>query len=108
MNAYTTPGQARIRQRDLANILRTDVYLAPASLEGLERQRGGQAAAEVNWLVRQHGARPPAAASLVSTLRQMIGAALVRVGQRLAAAPRPDAAGERAAAGTLGVTTGGQ
>ena len=105
MNAYTTQGQARIRQRDIATILRTDAYLAGGSLEALERQREGQAVAEVTLLLKQCHDKPQAVASLVSTLQQTIGAVLVRAGLRLAGAPRTNATAEMAAMGTPGVTT---
>ena len=88
MNAYTTRGQARIQQRDIAAVLRADGFLAGASLAALERQRGYQADAEVSWLLKQNGVAPHAAASLVAMLRQTIGAALVRAGERLAGGPR--------------------
>jgi hypothetical protein len=87
MNAYTTRGQARIQHRDIAAILGRDSYLAGVSLQVLERQRGWQADAELEGLLKQHGVTPTARSSQVAFLRQTIGAALVRTGERLAGAP---------------------
>jgi hypothetical protein len=87
MNAYTADGQARITQHDVASMYRAHSYLGGASLAALERQRGWQAEAEVGWLLKQHGVLPASAASLVAMLRQAIGAALVRAGERLAGVP---------------------
>jgi hypothetical protein len=83
MNPYTAMGQARIRQRDIDVNLLTNSYLAGAALAALERQRGWQAEAELEQLLKQHGVTPHASASLVSMLRQAIGAALIRSGERL-------------------------
>jgi len=105
MNAYTTTGQARIKQRDLATILRTGTgsYMAALSLAALERERGWQADAEVDWLLRQTRVEPDASASRVSLLRQTMGAVLVRAGERLASVPDSGDAPEPApVAGTLG------
>ena len=88
MNPYTTMGQARIQAHDLVAVRRKDWFTAAASLAALERQRGYQAEAEVGWLLKQHGVMPNSAASLVALLRQTIGAALVRAGDRLAGVPR--------------------
>ncbi len=96
MNAYTTMGPARIKQRDVAAILSTHSYLDGASLAALERQRGWQAEAEVGWLLKQSGVLPASAASSVAMLRRSIGAALVRAGQTLADAP-PSGASPRTA-----------
>ena len=87
MNPYTTPTRMRIQPQDLANAVFSDAFIATAKLTGLERQRGWQAEAEMDRLLKQHGVKPPWAASLITTVRQTIGAALVRAGQRLAAAP---------------------
>jgi hypothetical protein len=106
MNAYTPTGQARIQSHDLATILRTSTgsYMAAASLAALERQRGWQAETEVDWLLKQNGLAPRATATLVSILRQAIGAALVRAGERLAGAPQrvtlPETAPVRGMLGT--------
>jgi hypothetical protein len=90
MNAYTTRGQARMQQRDLATILRTGTssYMAAVSLAGLERQRGWQAEVEVEWQLMQNGVTPQAHTPVVALLRRQIGAALVRAGDRLAGVPR--------------------
>ena len=87
MNAYTTIGQARIQPRDFSAVLRAN-GLAGASLAGLERQRGWQAETEVGWLLKQTRVKPEARAWRVAMLRQTIGAALVRAGERLAGGPR--------------------
>jgi hypothetical protein len=87
MNAYTTKGQARIQPRDIAAAGRKDWYTAGGSLMALERQRERQAEAEVAWMLKHNGVTPHASASLVSLLRQTIGAALVRTGERLAGVP---------------------
>jgi hypothetical protein len=84
MNPYATRGQARIRQRDIDGLVRTYGFLTAASLAEIERQRGRQAEAEVEWLLKQHGVRLNAAARL----RQALGAALVRAGARVAGTPR--------------------
>jgi hypothetical protein len=96
MNAYTTTGQARIQSHDLATILRTSTgsYQAAASLAALERQRGWQAETEVERLLKQHGVKQTLPASSVAVLRQMIGAVLVRAGERLAGASQSDVARE--------------
>ena len=106
MNAYTTRGQARIQQRDIANIVRSDWPVTGPSLAALERHRGELAKVELDWLVKQHGPTSQAGASLVARFRQTIGAALIRAGQRLAGVPRGGVLPEPAvAAGPLG--TGG-
>ena len=104
MNPYTTMGQARIQQRDIDAVLFSDPSLFAVSLAALERQRGYQADAEVKWLLKQHGVKPHAAASLVSLLRQTVGAALVSAGNHLAGSPRSGVSLETApATGTLGM-----
>ena len=55
MNAYTTRGQARIQYRDIAALLTEGSW--PPPLAALERQRGYQAEAEVERLLKQHGGR---------------------------------------------------
>jgi hypothetical protein len=86
MNAYTTRGQARIQPRDFSAVLRAN-GLAGASLAGLERQRECRAEAETTWLLKQNGAKRKTRASRVALLRQLIGGALVRAGERLAGTP---------------------
>jgi hypothetical protein len=105
MNAYTAYSQARIRQQDIATILRADVYLASPSLEALERQRVGQAESEVNRLLEQHGITRMSTASRVSGLRQTVGAAIIRAGKRLVGASRTGAGTEQPGTGTLSGTT---
>jgi hypothetical protein len=104
MNAYTTRGQARIQHRDIvAALLQPEGSLA---LAALERQRGWQADAELERLLKQHGVAPRATATPVSILRQTIGAALVRTGERLAGVPRSRVLPETApAAVTLGTAS---
>ena len=100
MNAYTTTGQARIQQRDIETVLRTNRYMAGAALAALERQRGCQAEVEVAWLLKQNGVTPQASASLVSRLRQAIGTALIRAGDRLVDVPHSAVSRESALAAT--------
>jgi hypothetical protein len=88
MNAYTTRARARIQSCDMARALLTDPSMAALSLAALERIRGYQAEAEETWLLKQHRVPPVSAASLAVTLRQTIGAAFVRAGERLAGAPQ--------------------
>ena len=103
MNAYTTSGQARIQPRDFSAALRAN-QLAGAPLARLEWQRGCQAAAEVDWRLKHTRVEPHASASRLSLLRQTIGAALVRTGERLAGVPRSGVSSETApATGTLGM-----
>ncbi len=86
MNAYTTRGQARIRPRDFSAVLRAN-QLAGAPLAVFERQRECQADTEMDWLLKQNGAKRKTRASRVALLRQIIGGALVRAGERLAGTP---------------------
>ena len=88
MNAYTTKSEARIQQSDITAILQADAFLAGASLAALERQRGWQAEAEMEWLLKQHGVRPGSAASRIALLRQTVGAVLVRAGESLTGVPQ--------------------
>jgi hypothetical protein len=102
MNAYTTRGEARIQPRDLSTALRMHGLSPGASLAVLERQRGWQAEAEAERLLKQHGVKPSESTSLVLVLRRTIGVALVRAGERLTGSPRSDAPVEsHPAAGTL-------
>ena len=87
MNAYTTMGQARIQPRDVSALLRANGF-AGASLARLEWQRGCQAEAEAEWRLKHNGITRRASGSIVSVLRQTIGAALVRAGERPAGVPR--------------------
>ena len=106
MNAYTTRGQARIQHRDIAAFLQPEGILAAGQLAALERQRGYQADVEVERLLKQHGVAPRATATPVSILRQTIGAALVRTGERLAGAPRSSVSRETGpVVGTLGTAS---
>jgi hypothetical protein len=83
MTPDTTKTQARIQPHDLSLALRAGPLTAAHSLAMLERMRGYQAEAEVTWLLKQH-AVPALPATPRLTLRQRIGAALVRAGCRLA------------------------
>jgi hypothetical protein len=103
MNAYTTRGQARIQPRDIASVQRAHRYMIGASLAALEQQRGWQAEAEVDRLLKQNSVEPDVSASRVSTLRQTIGAALIRAGCYLAGIPRSGFSSETGPApGTIG------
>jgi hypothetical protein len=88
MDLSTTRGQARLQQRDIETALRAEAFLTGACLAALERQRGWQAEAELDWLLKQHGLASHVAAAHFAMLRQTIGAALIRAGQRLAAGPQ--------------------
>ena len=103
MNPYATRGEARIQQRDIDAILRADAYLASASLAALEWQRGCQAEAEMERLLKQYGVASTSSTSLVTLVRQTIGAALVRAGERLAGSRQSRASVEsNPTAATLG------
>jgi hypothetical protein len=106
MDPYTTRGEARIRQRDVAAALRIDGVAAAGFLAALERQRGRQAEVEVAGLLKRHGVTPSAGSPLVALFRRTIAAALVQAGRRLAGTPgrassmdTSPAAGTPAAAG---------
>jgi hypothetical protein len=106
MNAYETRGEARIQPRDISTALRAQGLSPGASLWALEKQRGWQAEAEVERLIKQYGVKPSPSTSLVSLVRQTIGAALIRVGERLAGPPTSDASMESIpVAGTLGTSS---
>jgi hypothetical protein len=103
MNAYTTRGEARIQPRDVSTALRANGLTPGASLAALERQRGWQAEAEAERLLKHYGITPGASTSLFLILRQTIGSALVSVGERLAGSPRSDSSVESIpTTGTLG------
>lgn len=106
MNPYTARSQARIEQRDISTILRTHRYMAGAAVAAFERQRGYEAEAALEALLKQHDVSPTPGADLVALLRREVGAALVHAGQRLAGVPRGGALpGSAAATDPLG--TGG-
>ncbi len=94
MNAYTTRGEARIQPRDVSTALRMGGISPGASLVALERQRGWQAEAEAERLLKQCRVTSSASTSRVSLLRQTIGVALVRAGERLTGSSRRDASVE--------------
>jgi hypothetical protein len=104
MDPYVTRGQARIHHRDIHTLVRTHGFLTPAVLAALERQRGWQAVVEWNGLLQQVGVKTPTAASLVAWLRQVIVAALIRVGERLAAGPPSGASPGTASLASMGDT----
>jgi hypothetical protein len=102
MNAYTTRGEVRIQPRDISAALRTHGLAPGASLGALEKQRGWLAEAELERLLKQYGVTSTSSISLVSVLRQSIGAALVRAGERLAGSRQSRASVEsNPTAGTL-------
>jgi hypothetical protein len=106
MNAYTTRGQARIEHRDIGALLQPEGILAAAQLAALEGQRGYQADVGVERLLKHNGVAPRTTATLVSTLRQTIGAALVHAGERLAGGPRSGVSRETVpVVGTLGTAS---
>ena len=106
MNAYSTRGEARIQQRDVSAALRANGLTPGASLAALERQRGWQAEAEMERLIKHCGVMASSSPSRVSLVRQAVGAALVRAGECLAGTPRSAASVESIpAAGTLGTAS---
>jgi hypothetical protein len=106
MNAYTTRGEARIQPRDLSAALRMQGLNPGSTLAALERQRGWQAEAEVERLLKHYGVKSSGHTSLISLLRETIGAALVSAGERLAGSPRRDSSVESTpATGTLGTAS---
>jgi hypothetical protein len=82
MNPYTSRTQARIQPHDMTRALFTDPFTAASALAALERTRAYQAEAEMDRLLKQHSVRPRSAGSVVATMRQTLGAALIRAGQR--------------------------
>jgi hypothetical protein len=105
MNAYTTRSQSRIQPGDFAAVRPANRFMVGGSLAGLEQQCGWQAEAKVNWLLKQHGVVSKASTSIVSMLRQAIGAVLVRAGERLVGMPRSSVLLETTPPSTLGTTT---
>jgi hypothetical protein len=83
MNAYATTDQATIQLHDTAAVHRANRFMVGTSPVALERQPGWQAEAEVAQLLKQHGVTSHASNMRLSLLRQRIGAALVRAGDRL-------------------------
>src|SRR5687767_4069509 len=83
MNAYATMGQARIQLHSTAAAHRANQFMVGASPVALERQPEWQAEVEVAWLLKHHDATRRGSRARVSLLRQRIGAALVRAGDRL-------------------------
>ena len=83
MNAYATTDQTRIQLHNTAVVHRANRFMVGTSPAALERQCGWQAEAQVARLLKQHGGRPHAGTVRLSLLRQRIGAALVRAGDRL-------------------------
>ena len=83
MNPYTTRTWARIQPHDVANAVFSDAFIGTTKLPGLERQRGWQAEAEVDRLLKHHGIPPASVSSRIAMVRQTLGAALIRTGQRL-------------------------
>jgi hypothetical protein len=90
MNPYSTRTQARIQPRDITLAALTDRHNAALSLSQLERRRGWQADAEMAWLLERHGIAPESLSSRVAIVREAIGAALVRAGQRVGGISQPD------------------
>jgi hypothetical protein len=77
-----------------------------STLAALEKQRGWQAEAEMERLLKQYGVKSSGHTSLISLLREMIGAALVSARERLAGSPRRDLSVESTpATGTLGTAS---
>ena len=107
MNASPPSGRARMQPRPSAVVRPTHRELVGASLADLEHRRYQyHAEAEVAWLLTQNGSTPQASVSRVALLRQLLGAALVRAGERLEGMPRrevlPDPASMPGTLGTAG------
>jgi len=83
MNAYATTDPARIQLPDTTAVHRANRFMLGTSPVALERPRGWQAEAAVARLLQQHGEMPHTSTLRRSRLRQRIGAALVRAGDRL-------------------------
>ncbi len=83
MNAYATTDQARIQLHNTTAIHRANRFMVGASPSAIESQPEWQVEAEVALLLKQHGVTRQASRTPVSLLRQRIGAALVRAGDRL-------------------------
>jgi hypothetical protein len=106
MNAYTTRGEARIQPRDLSTALRIHGLNPGSALAVLEKQRGWQAEAEMERVLKQYGVKASGTTSLVALLRETIATALVSAGERLAGSPRKDASAEAIPeASTLGTAS---
>lgn len=90
MNPYSTRSQARIQPRDITIAALTDRHNAALSLSQLERRRGWQAEAEMACLLQRHGIAPASLPAGIAMAREMIGAALVRTGERIGGAPLRD------------------
>jgi hypothetical protein len=100
MNAYTTTGKARIQQGDIEAVLRANRFMVGAALATFERQRGWQAEAEMEWLLKHNGVTPQLHTPVVSLLRQRIGVVLIRVGEHLAGVSLEATPGASASGGT--------
>ena len=83
MNAYATTDQATIQLHNTAATHRANRFMVGASPVAPERQRVWQAEAEVARLLKRHDVAPHTSSMRISLLRQRIGAALVRAGDRL-------------------------
>jgi hypothetical protein len=83
MNATATRGQAKMQRQSSAAAPRANRFTLGASAVAREEQREWHAAAQVAQVLTRHGGMPHASRGRVSLLRQRIGAALVRAGDRL-------------------------
>jgi hypothetical protein len=83
MNAYATTDQAWIQLHNTAATHRANRFMVGASPAARTRQGVWQAEAEVARLLKRHDAKLHASGMHISLLRQRIGAALVRAGDRL-------------------------
>ena len=105
MNVYTMQCETAIQSHDLATVYRANQYRVASALAAFERQRGYEAEAEGTWLLKQHGITRKPAALVVSGLRQIVGAAMIRAAKRLVGGSPTSATAKKPDAGTLGVTT---
>jgi hypothetical protein len=106
MNPYSARGQAKIQIRDINSVLHSGSFQAAAALAALEQRRAWQAEAELECLLQAHGFTPQPDPTRLAALRQALGAALIRAGERLAGVPAcavpPEVASTASTLGTVG------
>ena len=93
-------GTVMAHSDDLVRVARDGHYLAAQYLAVAERREQYVAEATRDWDLRQAGIDPARGGSIVTVVRRVVGAALVRTGQRIEGAHRPETmAGAAGAAG---------
>lgn len=87
MRPYSSLGLTAYRpyRDEVMQAIRDNRYAASQYLAAEQRRRGLIAEAEQDRLVRRAGCRPAGIAAILVALRQTMGMALVRLGERLAA-----------------------